>query len=256
MEFADKVVLITGASSGIGAATAKYFAKRGADLSLAGRNEAALRNVAMDCHRIGGKQTLIKIGNIAEEKVVQELVEGTIARYGKLDVLVNNAGFLEMGSVENPDILGIYDRTFGVNVRAVLQLTSLAAPYLAETKGNIVNVSSVAGLRPLAGTLAYGMSKSTVDQLTRCTALELAPKQVRVNAVNPGSVVTRIQERAGIDLELYKEKAKVTHALGRAGLPEEVASVIGFLASDAASFVTGATVPVDGGRHCLTPSTI
>ncbi|XP_014271971.1 3-oxoacyl-[acyl-carrier-protein] reductase FabG [Halyomorpha halys] len=257
MAFSDKVVIVTGASSGIGAATARLFAERGATLSLTGRSEAALREVAMDCGRITGKQPLITIGDLTDEKHAQDLIEGTVARYGKLDVLINNAGILVLGYIEDPEILEKYESTFNVNVKPVLRLTSLAAPHLSKTKGNIVNVSSIAGLRPFIGSSAYCMSKSAVDHLTRCSAVELATKQIRVNAVNPGSVLTQIQKRAGMDeeaVEKYKENVKKAHPLGRAGKPEEIASVIAFLASDDASFVTGVTIPVDGGRQCMTPA--
>ncbi|XP_014285427.1 3-oxoacyl-[acyl-carrier-protein] reductase FabG [Halyomorpha halys] len=258
MDFTGKVVLITGASSGIGAETAKLFAKRKADLSLAGRNEEALNQVATNCQELSGKQPLTNIGDLADEEYVRRLMNTTIERFGQLDILVNNAGMLLLGSIENPDILKQFDDIFSINVRPVLLLTSLAVPHLTKTKGNIVNVSSIAGHRSLPGILAYSMSKSAVDQMTCCTALELASKQIRVNSVNPGTVVSQIQSRAGvgIDVKEYYEKSKLNHPLGRVGQPEEVAEVITFLASEMASFVTGVHLPVDGGRHCVTPTTV
>ena len=257
MEFLGKVVLITGASSGIGAVTASFFAQRGAELSLTGRNTKTLSSVGEKCTRFSGKQPLLMIGDMEDEMHVRKLVQETVARYGKLDILVNNAGSLDLGSVESPEIMKQYDRSFSVNVRPVLLLTSLAVPYLEKTKGNIVNVSSIAGLRPFPGLMSYCLSKSTIDQMTRCAALELAPKQIRVNSVNPGTVATNIQKRAGMSDKSfadYIDRAKKCHALGRIGTADEIASVIGFLASDAASFVTGVTIPVDGGRHCMTPT--
>jgi NAD(P)-dependent dehydrogenase (short-subunit alcohol dehydrogenase family) len=124
-------------------------------------------------------------------------------------------------------------------------------PYLIETKGNIVNVSSVAGSRSFPNILAYGVSKAAVDQLTRCSALELAATGVRVNAVNPGVVVTNIHKRGGMDEETYAaflERSKETHPIGRVGTPQEVAELIYYLASDKASWITGATYQIDGGR--------
>lgn len=132
----------------------------------------------------------------------------------------------------------------------------LAAPYLIQTRGNIVNVSSVNGIRSFPNVLAYCMSKAAIDQFTRCAALDLAPKQVRVNSVNPGVIITEIHKRSGMSSDEYKEflkKCQQTHALGRPGEVEEVARTIVFLASEDASFITGASIPVDGGRHAMCP---
>lgn len=178
-----------------------------------------------------------------------------MAHFGGLNILVNCAGILELGSIENTS-LEQYDRIFNVNVRSMYHLTMLAVPHLVKSKGNIVNISSVNGLRSFPNVLAYNMSKSAVDQFTRCVALELAPKEVRVNCVNPGVTITELQKRGGLSEEAYANfliRSKETHALGRAGQPEEVAATIAFLASDSASFITGATVPVDGGRHAMCP---
>uniref|UniRef100_A0A1B0CT40 Uncharacterized protein n=1 Tax=Lutzomyia longipalpis TaxID=7200 RepID=A0A1B0CT40_LUTLO len=142
------------------------------------------------------------------------------------------------------------------NVRSLYHLTMLAVPHLIKTKGNIVNVSSVAGTRSFPNILSYCMSKSAVDQFTKCTALELAPKQVRVNAVNPGVIVTDIHKRGGMDDKAYAEfleRGRATHALGRVGSVDEVADGIVFLASDKASFITGANLPICGGRHVMCP---
>jgi NAD(P)-dependent dehydrogenase (short-subunit alcohol dehydrogenase family) len=138
-----------------------------------------------------------------------------------------------------------------INLRSVFALSQKCVPYLAETKGNIVNVSSVAGTRSFPNVLAYCVSKAAVDQLTRCSALELAPKGVRVNAVNPGVVVTNLHKRSGMDESAYDsflEHSKETHPLGRVGTPNEVGELIYFLASDNASWITGVTYEIDGGR--------
>ncbi|XP_075224084.1 3-oxoacyl-[acyl-carrier-protein] reductase FabG-like [Lycorma delicatula] len=255
MNFTGKVVLITGASSGIGAATAVYFASLGAKLSLCGRNVENLNKVADKCESIGKMKPLTVIADITKEEDTKRIMESTIAHYSTLNVLINNAGILETGSIENTS-LEQFDRIFNTNVRSLYHLTMLAVPFLIKTEGAIVNVSSVNGLRSFPGLLAYNMSKSAVDQFTNCLALELASKKIRVNSVNPGVIITELQKRGGLDEDAYNkflDRSNETHPLGRPGNPEEVARTIAFLASDDASFITGVNLPVDGGRHatCL-----
>lgn len=256
MQFSGKVVLVTGASSGIGAATAKLFASLGASVSLTGRNNENLKKVAEECAEIANTSKPFVIqGELTNENDTKRIVNSTLEHFGRLDVLVNNAGVLETGTIENTS-LDQYDRVMNVNVRSIYDLTILAVPHLIKTKGNIVNVSSVNGIRAFPGVLAYCMSKAAVDQFTRCVALDLAPKQVRVNCVNPGVTVTNLHKRGGMDDEQYKkfiERSSETHALGRPGTPEEVARTIVFVAGDGASFITGASIPVDGGRHAMCP---
>lgn len=254
MNFAGKVVLITGASSGIGAAAAVHFAKLGASLSLTGRKIENLKSVADQCKSIGSEPFLVT-GEITNENDTSRILSETIQKYGQLDVLVNNAGIIETGTIENTS-LEQFDRVMNTNIRSIYHLTMLAVPHLIKTKGNIVNVSSVNGIRSFPGVLAYNISKASVDQFTRCVALELAAKQVRCNCVNPGVTVTNLHKRGGMDEETYKkflEHSKTTHAMGRPGTVDELANAITFLASDAASFITGASLPVDGGRHAMCP---
>ncbi|XP_068167005.1 3-oxoacyl-[acyl-carrier-protein] reductase FabG [Antennarius striatus] len=250
-----KVALITGASSGIGAGTSILFAKLGALLALNGRDMENLNQVARQCTECGAAEPLLVPGDLTDEETVKKTVEQTIAHYGRLDVLVNSAGILTMGSIETTD-LAQYDKTMNTNVRSVYHLTHLCVPHLIKTKGSIVNVSSINGQRSFPNVLAYCMSKSAIDQFTRCVALELASKQVRVNSVCPGVIVTEIHKRAGQDEEQYAKflvHCKQTHALGRPGEVDEVAQSIAFLASDAASFITGVNLPIDGGRHAMCP---
>ena len=252
MAFTGKVVLITGASSGIGAATAIHFAQLGAELALSGRNAQNLNAVSEKCKP---NKTFMVTGELTNEADVKNIVESVVKHYGRLDILVNNAGVLENGSIENLS-LEQHDRIFNVNVRSLMHMTMLAVPHITKTKGNIVNVSSVAGLRAFPGILSYCMSKAAVDQFTRCVALELAPKQVRVNAVNPGVVITNLHKSSGMtdeQLKTFFEGSKQTHALGRPGNTSEIAKAIAYLASDDASFVTGVTLSVDGGRHAMCP---
>lgn len=153
MYFANKIVLITGACSGIGACTAEYFAKLGASLALAGQNKINLENVASKC-RVQLQQPLMLLGDLTNENDTRNMVEKTIKHYGKLDVLVNSAGILENGSIEHTN-LEQYDRIMNINGRSIYHLSALAIPYLIQTRGNIVNVSSVNGIRPFTGVLAH-----------------------------------------------------------------------------------------------------
>lgn len=249
---AGKVAIITGASSGIGAATARLFAKHGASLVLTGRNAENLKAVASECASI---DPITVVADLEKEKDVEKIIKAAVESKGSIDILVNNAGILEMGTIETTS-LEQYDRIMNTNVRAIYQLTMLAVPHLVKTQGCIVNVSSVNGIRSFPGVLAYNISKAALDQMTRCMALELAPKKVRVNSVNPGVVITNLQKRGGLDDETYAkflERSKETHALGRPGEPDEVAQAIAFLASDQSSFTTGVSLPVDGGRHAMCP---
>jgi len=180
-----------------------------------------------------------------------EIVAAAIAAFGGVKTVVNAAGIIGTGTVENtPD--EAWDAMIDVNLRAPFRLMRAAAPHLAASRGSIVNVSSVTGLRAFPGVLAYCVSKAGVDQLTRCAALELAPQGVRVNAVNPGVVVTNLHRRSGMDEPSYSaflERSKQTHPLGRPGDADEIADLIAFLASDRAGWITGETISIDGGRH-------
>lgn len=255
MSFAGKVVLITGASSGIGAATARLLAQRGALLTLSGRNVDNLKTVLADCGGAAEKSHLIVPADVTNTGDTERLIADTVRHHGRLDVLINNAGILESGTIETTS-LDQFDRVMNTNIRSIYHLTMLAVPHLIAAKGNIVNVSSVNGIRSFPGVLAYNISKTAVDQFTRCVALELASKQVRCNSVNPGVTVTNLHKRGGMDDTAYVkflEHSKTTHALGRPGQVTELAEAISFLASDAASFITGANLPVDGGRHAMCP---
>jgi NAD(P)-dependent dehydrogenase (short-subunit alcohol dehydrogenase family) len=248
-QFAGKVALVTGATSGIGQACAIAFAEAGAKVACVGRKTEALRDVETKVRQAGSAALTIE-ADLSREHEAERLVQQTVAAFGGIDVLINAAGHISTGTIENTSAAS-WDEMMNVNVRAVFQLMQKASPSLIERRGSIVNVSSVTGLRAFPGVLAYCVSKAALDQLTRCAALELAPKGVRVNAVNPGVVVTEIHKRGGMTEEAYAaflEHSKTTHPLGRVGRPEEIASLILYLASDQASWITGATYSIDGGR--------
>lgn len=183
MAFSGKVVIITGASSGIGAEAARDFSKLGANLVIVGRNIENLQKVASEC--VDPEKVLAVQADVTSAEGPKKIIDEALRKFGQIDVLVNNAGILETGTIENTS-LEQYDRVMNTNIRSIYALTMLAVPHLIKTVGNIVNVSSVNGIRSFPGVLAYNISKAAVDQFTRCVALELAPKQVRVNSVNPG----------------------------------------------------------------------
>jgi len=247
--FANKVAFVTGATSGIGRACALAFARNGAKVACVGRKDEALEEVTKEIRACGGEGLRLK-ADLANDDAVDKVLTETLATYGGIDILVNAAGHISNGTIESTSMQS-WEEMMNINVRAIFHLMQKALPTLIERKGNIVNVSSVTGLRAFPGVLAYCVSKAALDQLTRCSALELASKGVRVNAVNPGVVVTDIHKRGGMNDEAYAaflEHSKQTHPLGRVGRPEEIADLVVFLASDQASWITGATYSIDGGR--------
>ena len=245
---ASKKVIVTGASSGIGRATAERFLSEAAAVTLVGRRESALRDVAS--RHANGRNAFVIAADLSDEKQTEASIARAVDMMGGLDLLVNAAGILKAGRIEGTT-LELWDEMMNINLRSVFHLMRLAVPHLEPSRGNIVNVSSVTGPRSFPGVLAYCVSKAAVDQLTRCAALELAAKGIRVNAVNPGVVVTELHRAGGMNDEAYAaflEHSKTTHPLGRVGEPEEIADLIYFLASDRAGWITGATVSIDGGR--------
>jgi NAD(P)-dependent dehydrogenase (short-subunit alcohol dehydrogenase family) len=244
--FSNKVVVVTGASSGIGRATALAFGREHARVVAVGRDAEALGQVAA-----GIAECQVVRVDVTLEEAPEHIVKAAVDGFGGIDVLVNAAGVIGSGGVETTGD-ELWDRMFAINVRAPFRLMREAAPHLVARRGAIVNVSSVTGLRAFPGLAAYCASKAAVDQLTRCAALDLAGKGVRVNAVNPGVVVTNLHRRSGMAEDQYAkflERSKETHPLGRAGQPEEIAQLVVFLASERAGWVTGETIAIDGGRH-------
>lgn len=195
MSFKNKVILVTGASSGIGAEIARHFATLGGKVAIVGRNEKRLNEVAQE---IGASAALAIVADVVTD--TERIINETIKHFGQLDVLVNNAGVLGQGNLATYTDEE-FNRIFDTNVRGVIKLTQLAVPHLEKTKGNIVNMSSVAGLRPMKNVLSYCISKAALDQFTQCTALDLADKHIRVNSVNPAFVRTPILQTVGVPEE-------------------------------------------------------
>lgn len=245
-----KVALITGASSGIGKETARLFAQNSAQVTLVARNKNALTQIVEEIRAQKGQAIAIQT-DVTRFDDCENAIEKTIAEFGQLDILVNAAGIIGAGSIENTSRED-WAYMMDANLNSIFYLTQLAVPHLKKTHGAIVNVSSVTGLRAFPNILAYCVSKAGLDQLTRCAALELASKGIRVNAVNPGVVLTNLHRSSGFSDEKYKnflDHSKTTHPLGRIGTSEEIAESILFLASEKSGWITGETLSIDGGRH-------
>lgn len=245
-----QIVVVTGASSGIGRAAALLFGAAGASVLAVGRDDTALAETVAGIERRGGTGSTL-VADVTTPEAPARVVSTCLERFGGLTTLVNAAGIIATGPLQATSDEQ-WDVVMEINVRAPFRLMREAAPALIAAKGSVVNVSSVNGLRSFPGVLAYCVSKSAVDQLTRCAALEFAPHEVRVNAVNPGVTRTNLHRRGGMGEEAYAAflaRAKETHPLGRPGEPDDVAEMIVFLASDRAGFITGETIAIDGGRH-------
>jgi len=250
MSFNGRTVIVTGATSGIGRAAAELFASEGASVVAVGRKTDELAETAALVQRAGGQAATCAV-DLTSDEGPAKVVDTAIQAFGQIDVLVNAAGIIAGAPLETTTD-ELWDSMMAVNVRAPFRLMRAALPHLKARKGTVVNVSSVNGLRSFPNVLAYNVSKAAVDHLTRCAAIEMAPLGVRINAVNPGVTVTNLHRRSGMAEPQYAaflERAKETHPLGRPGQPDDIAALIVFLASDRASWMTGETIPIDGGRH-------
>jgi NAD(P)-dependent dehydrogenase (short-subunit alcohol dehydrogenase family) len=249
MVLKGKIAIVTGASSGIGKATAVRFAREGATVVLVARSEVSIQSLANELQEKGCRAMAVA-GDLSDPAFPQQVVDAAVKEFGRVDCLVNSAGIISTGSIKDTSFAD-WNALMTLNLNSVFLLTQACVPHLVASKGSIVNVSSVTGLRSFPGRLGYCVSKAAVDQLTRCAALELAADGVRVNAVNPGVVVTNLQRQSGMDEASYAQwldKSAPAHPLGRVGTADEVAELILFLASTKAGWITGVTYSIDGGR--------
>lgn len=239
--FTEKVVAITGAGSGIGAEAARRFAAEGAAVVVSDINADAAAHVAAEIAQSGGRARAMR-SDVSVEAEVAALVDGAVAEFGRLDVMVNNAGIGGLETSVDAIDSAAWRTLMGINLDGVFYGVKHAARVMKamSVPGSIVNVSSILGLVAFEHAVAYTAAKHGVVGLTKAAALELAPLGIRVNAVNPGFIKTPLI--AGLE-----EAVVPLHPAARLGTPEEVAAVICFLAADEASFVTGASYLVDGG---------
>ncbi|GMS93245.1 hypothetical protein PENTCL1PPCAC_15420, partial [Pristionchus entomophagus] len=257
--FRDKVVLVTGSSDGIGRSAALLFAKAGAKVTITGRSIDKLAVTNSECLAVGAKpENILELaGDITDQQFLQKLVCDIVHKFGKLDVLVNNAGaaIFDMSGKTSLDVpIEHLDNMMNLNVRSVVLLSQMAIPYLEQTKGAIVNVSSIVSSLFVCPQPYYPMTKSCVDQLTVQMAGTLIKKGIRVNSVNPGIIRTNFYNASGLGEDSAKQtydqadEGSLNIPLGRCGVPEDIAKVIVFLADRSQSeIIVGQRIVADGG---------
>ncbi len=242
-KFENKVVIVTGSTSGIGRETAKHLASLGAKVVVTGRSKER-GDVIVNAIKENGGDAFFVAADMMVEEDIDAIVAKTIEHYGKIDVLVNNAGIAYLAPMADYD-QGRWDNVMKTNVRGPWLLSRKCMPYLLETKGNIVNIGSIAAIKTLPGAYAYCPSKAALVSMTRLLAVEFGRQGVRVNAICPGTFYTEILKDSS---QATLDNAAAGTALGYLGQPIEIAKAVAFMASDDASYITGQALYVDGGR--------
>ena len=245
---ADRVVLVTGRGSGIGAATARRLGAEGARVAICGLEDEPIAETSDELRR-AGVEVAGWTGDVGREEDAQRNVDGVVATFGSQAVLVNCAGTSAVGPIEEMP-LPAWQRVFDTNVTGVFLMSRSAIPHLREQRGAIVNIASQLALSAVGGFAAYCASKAAVVHLSRAMALELVGDGVRVNVVSPGAVDTPLLRQAfpgGVGPQGTLDDLIAAHPIGRLGRPDEIAAAVAYLASDEASFAVGATLVVDGG---------
>lgn len=247
MQVKDKVVIVTGAGSGIGKATAIHFAKHGAIVVVSDINLEKVKEVAAEIVTNGGKALPIK-ANVAKFEEVENLIQQTVAEFGKLDVLVNNAGIGPNLLRTHESLLKDWDRVIAVNQTGVFYGMKVAlTQFLEQGYGNIVNIASLAGLKASPNNISYSASKFAVVGMTKSAAMEYATKNIRVNAVCPGYTESALLNQLINAKPEMDAILKSVIPMKRYGKAEEIADAVVWLASDNTQFITGQTITLDGG---------
>ena len=242
----DKVGIVTGAGSGIGRASAIALAKEGARIALVGRRKDPIERVAREI----GERAFAISADVSKAGEISRLLEETVHRFGGLNVLVNNAGVLHVGTAEQITEEQ-WDDTFNLNVRSVWLLSRAVLPHMRKSGGgSIINLASVLGIVGARNRAAYAPSKGAMVQLTKCMAIDHGHENIRVNAICPSFVETELTAHLigqAPDAAAFRRERTAAHPIGRLGRPEDIAGLAVYLASDESSWVTGAVLPVDGG---------
>ncbi len=244
-EFVDKVVLVTGATSGIGAATVAAFASAGAKVAFNGRRDALGKRVEADVRAAGGDVMYLK-SDVRDAGQMEQFVSDVVQRYGGIDVAFNNAGIdLPPAPIADTDLLG-FDDQIATNLRGVFVSMKYEMPHLVRSKGTMINMASIGGRHAFPNIVAYGASKAAVIHMTRAAAQEYG-RNVRINAIAPGAIESPMLERVRRDWNVTNEQLVAPYPMRRVGTPDEVAALVLFLAGDQSSYLSGHVIGIDGG---------